>query len=336
MRRHRWEDLPGTPVRWLGLPAWAAFAAASELRRRAYDAGWLRVHGVPVPVVSIGNLTAGGTGKTPATRLVAERLVALGRRPMVLSRGYGAGPDGRNEEASLLGDIPVICHGDRVRSAAAAMAAGADVLVLDDGFQHRRLRRDLDILVVDATRPWGEPDGGPGWMLPVGRRRESLAATTRAGLGWISRAALAGPARVAALRARLPVPAVVPRTAPPTCTPLAGGPALPLGPGPWHLVSGIGHPDAFAADMAAVATVSGHTAFPDHHHYTHADTRLPGARFLTTTKDAVKLRAVVPPDEHGRWWVVHADPILDPEDAALLDAHLRAALAGAGARTGRV
>ncbi len=108
--RGRWrEDLPGTPWRWLLLPAWCAYRPAVALRGLAYDLGWKPVLRLGAPVISLGNLTAGGTGKTPLARLVAETCRAAGHAPAVLARGYRAGAGGRNEEAELMGGIPVEC-----------------------------------------------------------------------------------------------------------------------------------------------------------------------------------------------------------------------------------
>jgi tetraacyldisaccharide 4'-kinase len=147
-----------------------------------------------VSVVSVGNLCFGGTGKTPTTVALVRDLVQRGRRPAVLSRGYGrstrdpmivVGPDPRVsperagdeplEMAQRLPGVPVVVDGDRVRGARIAIANGADVLVLDDGFQHLRLARDLDLVLLDANDPWA------GSRLPPrGRLREPLSALSRA------------------------------------------------------------------------------------------------------------------------------------------------------------
>ncbi|MFM2092517.1 MAG: hypothetical protein RLZZ127_3006 [Planctomycetota bacterium] len=295
--RGRWrEDIPLSPWRWPLLPAWAVFAAGSELRRRAWDR-LLTPRRAAVPVISVGNLVAGGAGKTPTAVALAARLRARGRRPMIVSRGYRAGSDGRNEEAALSGDLPTVCDPDRVRGAAAAVAAGADALILDDGFQHRRLHRDVDIVVVDCTRPWGATMGD-GWMLPLGYRREAMAALARAHAVVLTRADLAGPEAEAAVRARL-----APFRLPVARERIAGWrwhPAPP--PGPVLLVSGIGNPDGFtrAAVAAGTAAVE-HWTYPDHHHYTAADAAgiaaraaALGATVATTGKDAVKLAPLLP------------------------------------------
>ncbi len=148
-----------------------------------------------VPVISIGNITVGGTGKTPMTSRVAELLHAAGRKVAILTRGYkaptrSAGKDAQkpsnaplpdSDEAMLLRRrcpfASVVVDPDRLRGARSAVDRGADVLVLDDGFQHRRLARDLDIVLIDATRPFGF-----GWLLPRGLLREPIGSLGRADL----------------------------------------------------------------------------------------------------------------------------------------------------------
>ena len=322
----RWrEDLPLSPWRWPLLPAWAAFAAGSQLRRWAWDRV-LTPRRAAVPVISVGNLVAGGAGKTPTAIAVAARLRHRGRRPMIVSRGYRAGADGRNEEAALSGDLATVCDPDRVRGAARAVAAGADVLILDDGFQHRRLHRDVDVVVVDCTRPWGAP-AGDGWMLPLGYRREAMAALARAHAVILTRADLADPGAEAAVRARLaPFGLPIARERIAEWRWLSG--AAPTGP--VLLVSGIGNPDGFtrAARAAGTAPVE-HWTFPDHHHYTAADAARIAARaavlgtaVVTTSKDGVKLAPLLP--------VAVLSPVTfwSAEEWAPLDALIDRALGG--------
>ena len=121
----------------------ALFGAAATLRRAAYDAGVLPVHRLDVPVVCVGNLSTGGTGKTPMCALLVDRLARRGLRPGLLSRGYRAGLDGRNDEAllleRLLPGVPHVQDADRARGARSLVDRGCRSIVLDDGFQHRRL-----------------------------------------------------------------------------------------------------------------------------------------------------------------------------------------------------
>lgn len=181
------------------LVAEAAFRAGVASRNARFDRGGLRIERVEgLRVISIGNLTVGGTGKTPAVIALASRFVAAGKRVAVLSRGYGRTSkqslsfDGSSlpgvEEA---GDEPLLiaarCPGvtvwvgaDRVALAHRAQEAGAQIAILDDGFQHRRLARDVDIVVVDASSAFGN-----GHLLPRGPLREPLSSLSRASLLWV-------------------------------------------------------------------------------------------------------------------------------------------------------
>ncbi len=169
------------------------YGLAVWLRNGLYERGWKERHQAPVPVVSVGNLTVGGTGKTPCVEYVARFYRGRDRRVAILSRGYGSpsplplspggrgvGVRGRNDEAMVLEenlpDVPHLQGPDRVALAATAVEElESEVLVLDDGFQHRRLRRDLDIVLLDATDPWGH-----GHLLPRGLLREPPSSLRRA------------------------------------------------------------------------------------------------------------------------------------------------------------
>ncbi len=164
--------------------AWT-FGLGVRLRRAAYRRGWLPAGHPGVPVIVVGNLTAGGAGKTPLVGWLVERLRAAGWKPGIVSRGYGGSPQAeplRVEAATspgLAGDepvllarrtgVPVVVCLDRLKAARAAVSAGADIVVADDGLQHYALRRDVELLVVDGMRRWGN-----GRMLPAGPLREPL------------------------------------------------------------------------------------------------------------------------------------------------------------------
>ncbi|HQR06418.1 MAG TPA: tetraacyldisaccharide 4'-kinase [Gemmatales bacterium] len=157
-----------------------------QTRNRLYNAGFFKQHQASVPVIVVGNLTVGGTGKTPAVEYVARFFRTQDRQVALLSRGYGSA-ESRNDEAlvleSNLDDVPHLQGADRVSLANTAIEElESDLLVLDDGFQHRRLKRDLDIVLVDATNPWGY-----GWCLPRGLLREPRSGLRRAGLILITR-----------------------------------------------------------------------------------------------------------------------------------------------------
>lgn len=178
---------PGQPVSWWARPlvrgASAAFGAVSGLRKLAYDRSWLPVRWVSVPVVSVGNLVVGGTGKTPFVIWLSDFLTRQGRRVAVVSRGYRRAQRGRCPVVVSMGDGPVVSEEvsgdepmliarrtramvivdpDRVRGARHAVKLGAQVIVVDDGFSHRRLGRDLDLVLLDGmSRPNGFLPGGP-------------------------------------------------------------------------------------------------------------------------------------------------------------------------------
>ena len=156
-------------------------------RNRRFDRGSAEVHCCGVPVVSIGNLTTGGTGKTPIVCFLAKKLRQHHLRVSIVSRGYGRGEAESNDEAMELADrlpdVPHVQDADRVEAARIAVQELATQIVLmDDGFQHRRLHRDLDIVVIDATCPFGF-----GYLLPRGLLREPIASLRRADLVILSR-----------------------------------------------------------------------------------------------------------------------------------------------------
>ena len=158
------------------------YAAVMALRNRAFDRGWRAQTRIPVPVISVGNLTAGGTGKTPTVAWVVRTLQSLGTQPAIISRGYG-GRGGTNDEKLLLDQllpgVPHRLNPDRVSAARElTRATGPDrpsVLVLDDAFQHRQIARDFDLVLVDCLNPWGF-----GHQLPRGLLREPLQSLHRA------------------------------------------------------------------------------------------------------------------------------------------------------------
>ena len=138
-----------------------------------YKVGIRKVHKAGLPVVSVGNLTLGGTGKTPLVMFLADYLVSSGRRPAILTRGYGG--DENRMLTDELAEVPVYVGQDRVRSAKEAKRKGAEILILDDGYQHRRLERDLNLLLLDSVSPFGN-----GCLFPRGILREPESAIERA------------------------------------------------------------------------------------------------------------------------------------------------------------
>ena len=277
--------------RALGLP-WEA-AAAARGRHLAASA-----RQADVPVICLGNLTMGGTGKTPAAVWVIGALSP--RKVGLLRRGYGAevGADSAGDEestwlAGVLGPSALVHESpDRVAGAATLVGRGAQVIVMDDGFQHRRLARDLDIVLVDSTRPWGGGGCPPGGLL-----REGPAALGRAGAVVLTRTDQASKSQLTALRSevRHRAPAAVHAEAVHRLAGLrdaaTGTPAAVAGLGPVTLVSAIGNPGAFESSArAAGLEVTSHRRFRDHHAFRITDLEgLEPGRWVTTAKDAVKL-----------------------------------------------
>jgi len=338
--RGRWlEELPASPLRYAFTPAWLVFRGLVALRTWAYDGGRMRVARLPRPVVSVGNLTVGGTGKTPAVALVAEILHGLGQQPVVLSRGYRGGGEG-NEEAQLVGAVPVVSATTRHAGGLRAISTlGASCLVLDDGFQHRQLHRDLDIVLIDATDPWGG-----GALLPLGRLREPLRALDRAHLLWLTRTDLCPEPALAELTARLAGsgrPLIASTQGVPSLVGLDGQPFTggPAAAGPVLVSCGVGNPGGFEATarLAGLAVV-GALRWPDHYRYTGSDlreliarARARAARPVVSAKDAVKLVALASPEQAGAILVLHARPQLTGDGRERLTAALRGVLSSAGA-----
>ena len=174
----------GAPFSWLLLPLSAVYWLISSLRKLLYRAGILATRRASVPLIVVGNITAGGTGKTPTVIWLVNELRARGFRPGIISRGYGGSRSGTSmrvdadsdpgvvgDEPVLLarrGECPVVVDADRVRAAAMLVADGVDVIVADDGLQHLKLDRDFEICIVDGARGLGN-----GWLLPAGPLRES-------------------------------------------------------------------------------------------------------------------------------------------------------------------
>ena len=285
------------------------YAAAVAVRSAAYDAGLLPVAHASIPVVSIGNLTLGGTGKTPMVAWVARHYRSMGRKVAIVSRGYAAKAGETSDEARELGILlPDVAHeADRDRAAAVRRAVarhGAEIAILDDGFQHRRLARSLDIVTIDATDPFGA-----GRMFPRGLLREGVAALARADAVVVTRCDLVDARTVAAIaetvRSRCGdrTPAVWAESRHgPTRLRFASGETTPLERLAGRrvvAVCGIGNPAPFRATLERLgAKLVSTLTFPDHHAYDEADraAMLDAAKrsdaewVVTTLKDLVKLR----------------------------------------------
>lgn len=250
-----------------------------------------------VPVISIGNLSVGGTGKTPCVEWVARQCSEAGRSVCLLSRGYKSGTEGFNDEALVLEDnlpdVPHLQNPDRVRSAEIAIQElEADCLILDDGFQHRRLDRDFDIVLIDTTSP---PQRD--WLLPGGTLREQAGqGLRRADAVILTRCDQAHDVTVT----RNWIESYV-RPG----TPIAETIHAPIEPPPWNrtpvaMVCGIGNPAAFRQTLVSIGgQIIAEKRYPDHHRYSRSDVESlsvwasqlpPGTNIAITQKDHVKLR----------------------------------------------
>ena len=174
---HLWygKDVTARLARTVLTPASILYGAGAGARDALYDVGWLRTHRAPIAVVSVGNLTVGGTGKTPVAAWIAANLAARGAHPAIVLRGYG--DDEPLVHRSLNRLVPVIVGADRLAAVERAATDGADIAVLDDGFQHRRIARDVDLVLISADQ-WTDEVR----LLPAGPWREPLHAVRRATL----------------------------------------------------------------------------------------------------------------------------------------------------------
>lgn len=306
------DQVRGRPLfrllRLLSLP----YEAAIRVRNHLYDRGVLPRVRIGRPVVSVGNVTVGGTGKTPLVMLVAKLLLEAGHRPAILSRGFGgrparpilvvsdgnrilAGPEAAGDEpvlmARTLPTVPVLTGPDRAKTGAAAIDRfGANVLILDDAFQHRRLVRDLDIVLTDIRLPFGN-----GSLLPAGPLREPAQALDRAQI--VVRTGSEEEVR------RAPAVASELRGYRRPCELIRGDgrerhPATALSGKRVLAFAGLGRPDDFRKTLRALgAEVEVFLPYADHCPYRRADVAAisekaaaAGANLIVTTeKDAVRL-----------------------------------------------
>jgi tetraacyldisaccharide 4'-kinase len=291
------------------LPGAAVFRVAATVRNWMFDAGVLPTHPLGAPAVSVGNLTVGGTGKTPFASWLAVELAARGGHPGILLRGYGG--DEAQLHARLAPHSIVVADADRLRGAEVAIARGSDVLVLDDAFQHRRARRDADIVLISADAARCAP-----WPVPAGPWREPMRALRRARLVVITcKAATAEEVAhaLAAVSAAAPgVPTAVARLSASEITTWDGAESRPVDSlrGQRALaISGIGDPAAFETQLRAAGVHATPVRYPDHYAYTAAEAanlvrRAGSADFvICTLKDAVKLGPVWPHGAAPLWYL---------------------------------
>ena len=305
-----------TALSILLVPVAVVFRGAVVMRRTLYRRGLFRVEHLPVPVVVVGNITAGGSGKTPLTVALANELARRGWHPGIVSRGYRAAnrvpravgvdddPDAVGDEPLLLArtGLPVWIGADRPAAARALLAAHADcdLIITDDGLQHYALARDIEIAVIEASRGLGN-----GLPLPAGPLREPAARLGAVdaivylgGAGNSKRGftmTLAGERFVRVNNAAVSADAA-------------------------QAIAGIGNPARFFAQLAAMGIAATCHPFPDHHRYTAADLALPGASaILMTEKDAVKCKAFA----DDRCWALPVAAAVEPALFALVERGLR-------------
>lgn len=312
------------PFIWPLIPLSWGYTAVVRLRWLAYRRGWLEMQRLPVPVIVVGNLTVGGTGKTPLVLWIAERLKALGARPAIIARGYGGrarrwpqvvGPDSDPIE---VGDEPVllarrsgclvVAGPDRIAAARLALElSGCDVLISDDGLQHYRLGRGLEIALIDGERGLGN-----GRCLPAGPLREPPERLKA--IDWVIYKGGTGPG----CRMRLEFGELINLLNPLQCCDPAAFRERRV-----RAIAGIGNPDAFFAQLESLGLCIERWSYPDHHRYRPADAkRWQGLPVIMTEKDAVKCRAFAGPD----WWYLPVHAVLNPECEQGLLTQLRALL----------
>ncbi len=308
---------------WLLYPFSLVFRALAATRRAAYRSGVLGATQLPVPVVIVGNLTVGGSGKTPLVIHLAQVLSQRGRRPGIIARGYRGGvlgpaavaaqgdPSAFGDEALVLARrsaCPVFVGEDRVAAGLALIAAypACDVILSDDGLQHYRLARDIEVAVFD------ERGALNGWCLPAGPLREPLRRLARVDAVVINDGASA------------PLPVSGPETfrmhlegsrfrdliEPGRSCSVAELAGIRL-----HAVAGIGSPLRFFRHLKALGLDFVEHSFPDHHAFVPADLDFVGDAIVTTEKDAVKLAALELPLPV---WVLPVDARLTPDLGAFL------------------
>jgi len=292
--------------KYILLPFSLIYYVVMSLRNLCYDRNIFRIHSLGVKVISVGNITWGGTGKTPAILYLAKRLCSQGHRVAILTRGYGE--DEERLFSKLIPEVPVIVDKDRVRAGKTAIERyPIDTILLDDGFQYRRLKRDMDMVCIDATSPFGN-----NYIIPAGPLREGLGSLKRADIFLITKADLVKDQKgLQALENKL-----------------KGINCSALNAGAIHefqyfyrlsdeqlvdieflknkgkeivLFSGIGNPVSFEKTVSGLGLkVNKHFIFRDHHRYKDSDFKKINDycgknridTMVTTEKDAVKLKAV--------------------------------------------
>jgi len=301
-----------TPLHLILLPASFIFRLLANMRRALYRSGILPGEKLPVPVIVVGNITVGGSGKTPLTLWLAQQLLDNGWHPGIISRGYASkasspqavhpssDPGAAGDEAVLMAQrklCPVWVGRDRAAAARMLLRTHpeCDVLLSDDGLQHYRLRRDAEIVVVDGVRRFGN-----GFLLPAGPLRELPSRLAEADAVVINGGTPAAGEYAMQLRGARFYNLLNPNT--PAYAADFRGQCL-------HAIAGIGHPQRFFAHLNHLGLVVQTHPFPDHHRYTPGDLAYANAdAILMTEKDAVKCTAFAT----KKCWALRVDAQVDP------------------------
>lgn len=286
-------------------PASYLYGGLLWTRSLLYRHGLFHTVRLPIPVISVGNITTGGTGKTPLLEFLTKFLSERGKKVAILSRGY-AGTDGTNDESiefqGRLPGVPVLLGKNRLANARMAIEEfHPQCLLLDDGFQHWKLARDLDIVVIDSLEPFGS-----GALLPAGILREPISSLRRAGIFVLSRTNLCPPEQLQDIKAHLrnlnsSTPIVETVHHPLYLEDIKGNriETSYLREKKIFAFCGLGNPVSFEKTLRLLgAKVTGFKSFPDHHHYSPAEerelmaeaTRQGVEAVITTSKDRVKLQ----------------------------------------------
>jgi tetraacyldisaccharide 4'-kinase len=301
-------------VRLALLPVAAGYGAVMRVRASAYARGWFDSHALPLPSISVGNLTVGGSGKTPIAIWVARYAAAKGLKPGILLRGYAGGDEAKVHERAVAGSV-VVVDPDRRAGAERARTAGAQILILDDAFQRLDVRRDLNICVVSAETTRAVP-----WSLPAGPWREGFGALARADAVVVTRKrapAEAAQALAEELRGRFKGPVAVAHLGLSGLEGLVSGkkqPASLLNGKRVVAAAAIGDPDSFVGQLKAAGAAVQVATWRDHHQYGPEDlawlakASRKSDHLVITEKDAVKLR--------DRWPAGVQEPLVAQLDLA--------------------
>ncbi len=314
------------PAHLVLIPLSLLFGAAAAMRRWLYRVGALRCHRMPVPLIVVGNVTVGGTGKTPSVLWLVDWLQEHGYRPGIVTRGYGGSeklqevrpdsvPARAGDEAVLLAKragVPVFAGRDRAQAARALLAAypGRDVMVSDDGLQHYGLAREIEIAVVDGQRRFGN-----GWLLPAGPLREPVRR-----LASVDAVLVNGDSMVPAV----PAPQFLVKLAGESFHNLLNPEVLISAPDlrdkSVHAIAGIGNPQRFFAQLQQMGLTFRAHPFPDHFRFGTDDLAFPGDDVvLMTEKDAVKCTAFA----RENWWYLPVEAEIASAFGELIVAKLR-------------